>query len=140
MQSDMEQSDFIPVPHGQQDDETDASALAAAGKLQEYLGRAGNRLSAGARLETETVFAVLLSAAIRSKPNCPDRSTQQAARTVYQSVRGCIICTDETTGYKLTETGVEPFNVAAGICRLTDNGMTVTQNCTADETVLTAYN
>ena len=29
--------------------------------------------------------------------------------------------------------------MAAGICRLTDNGMTVTQNCTADETVLTAY-
>ena len=65
---------------------------------------------------------------------------QQAARTVYQSARGCIICTDETTGYKLTETGVEPLGMAAGICRLTDNGMTVTQNCTADETVLTAYN
>ena len=65
---------------------------------------------------------------------------QRAERTVYQSAHGCIICTDETTGYKLTETGVEPLGVAAGICRLTDDGMTVTQKCTADETVLTAYN
>ena len=30
--------------------------------------------------------------------------------------------------------------MAASICRLTDNGMIITQNCTADETVLTAYN
>lgn len=65
---------------------------------------------------------------------------QQAAHTVYQSARGCIICTDETTGYKLTETGVEPFNMAAGICQLTEDGMIITQKCTADETVLTAYN
>ena len=65
---------------------------------------------------------------------------QQAAHTVYQSARGCIICTDETTGYKLTETGVEPFNMAAGICQLTGDGMIITQKCTADETVLTAYN
>ena len=65
---------------------------------------------------------------------------QQAAHTVYQSARGCIICTDETTGYKLTETGVEPFNMAAGICQLTEDGMIITQKCTADETVLTVYN
>ena len=54
---------------------------------------------------------------------------QQAAHTVYQSARGCIICTDETTGYKLTETGVEPFNMAAGICQLTEDGMIITQKC-----------
>ena len=29
--------------------------------------------------------------------------------------------------------------MAAGICRLTEDGMIITQNCTADETVLTAY-
>lgn len=65
---------------------------------------------------------------------------QRAARTVYQSARGCIICTDDTTGYKLTETGAEPFNMAAGICQLTEDGMIITQKCTADETVLTVYN
>lgn len=67
------------------------------------------------------------------------KAQQQAARTVYQSARGCIICTDNATGYKLTETGVEPLGAAAGICQLTDDGMVITQNCTADQTVLTAY-
>lgn len=107
----------------------------------EYLGRAGETdylLVYDRKTETYSLCSVH-GDTVKTELTLTE-AQQQAARTVYQSVRGCIICTDETTGYKLTETGVEPLGVAAGICRLTDNGMTVTQNCTADETVLTAYN
>ena len=107
----------------------------------EYLGRAGETdylLVYDRKTETYSLCSVH-GDTVKTELTLTE-AQQQAARTVYQSVRGCIICTDETTGYKLTETGVEPFDMAAGICRLTDNGMTVTQNCTADETVLTAYN
>ena len=107
----------------------------------EYLGRAGETdylLVYDRKTETYSLCSVH-GDTIKTELTLTE-AQQQAARTVYQSARGCIICTDETTGYKLTETGVEPLGVAAGICRLTDNGMTVTQNCTADETVLTAYN
>lgn len=107
----------------------------------EYLGRAGETdylLVYDRKTETYSLCSVH-GDTVKTELTLTE-AQQQAAHTVYQSARGCIICTDETTGYKLTETGVEPFNMAAGICRLTDNGMTVTQNCTADETVLTAYN
>ena len=107
----------------------------------EYLGRAGETdylLVYDRKTETYSLCSVH-GDTVKTELTLTE-AQQQAARTVYQSVRGCIICTEETTGYKLTETGVEPFDMAAGICRLTDNGMTVTQNCTADETVLTAYN
>ncbi|WP_418371007.1 S-layer homology domain-containing protein [Agathobaculum sp.] len=107
----------------------------------EYLGRAGETdylLVYDRKTETYSLCSVH-GDTVKTKLTLTE-AQQQAAHTVYQSARGCIICTDETTGYKLTETGVEPLGVAAGICRLTDNGMTVTQNCTADETVLTAYN
>ena len=77
---------------------------------------------------------------VKTELTLTEAQQQRAARTVYQSARGCIICTDDTTGYKLTETGAEPFNMAAGICQLTEDGMIITQKCTADETVLTAYN
>ena len=77
---------------------------------------------------------------VKTELTLTEAQQQRAARTVYQSARGCIICTDDTTGYKLTETGVEPFNMAAGICQLTEDGMIITQKCTADETVLTVYN
>lgn len=107
----------------------------------EYLGRAGETdylLVYDRKTETYSLCSVH-GDTVKTELTLTE-AQQQAARTVYQSARGCIICTDETTGYKLTETGVEPLGMAAGICRLTDNGMTVTQNCTADETVLTAYN
>ena len=77
---------------------------------------------------------------VKTELTLTEAQQQRAARTVYQSARGCIICTDDTTGYKLTETGAEPFNMAAGICQLTEDGMIITQKCTADETVLTVYN
>ena len=77
---------------------------------------------------------------VKTELTLTEAQQQRAARTVYQSARGCIICTDDTTGYKLTETGVEPFNMAVGICQLTEDGMIITQKCTADETVLTVYN
>ena len=107
----------------------------------EYLGRAGETdylLVYDRKTETYSLCSVH-GDTVKTELTLTE-AQQQAAHTVYQSVRGCIICPDETTGYKLTETGVEPFDMAAGVCRLTDNGMTVTQNCTADETVLTAYN
>lgn len=107
----------------------------------EYLGRAGETdylLVYDRKTETYSLCSVH-GDTVKTELTLTE-AQQQAARTVYQSARGCIICTDETTGYKLTETGVELLGVAAGICRLTDNGMTVTQNCTVDETVLTAYN
>lgn len=107
----------------------------------EYLGRAGETdylLVYDRKTETYSLCSVH-GDTVKTELTLTE-AQQQAARTVYQSVRGCIICTDETTGYKLTETGVEPLGVAAGICRLTEDGMIITQNCTADETVLTAYN
>lgn len=107
----------------------------------EYLGRAGETdylLVYDRKMETHSLCSVH-GDTVKTELTLTE-AQQQAARTAYQSVRGCIICTDETTGYKLTETGVEPLGVAAGICRLTEDGMIITQNCTADETVLTAYN
>ena len=76
---------------------------------------------------------------VKTELTLTEAQQQRAARTVYQSARGCIICTDDTTGYKLTETGAEPLGVAADICQLTEDGMIIAQNCTADKTVLTAY-
>ena len=107
----------------------------------EYLGRAGETdylLVYDRKTETYSLCSVH-GDTVKTELTLTE-AQQQAAHTVYQSARGCIICPDETTGYKLTETGVEPLGVAAGICRLTEDGMIITQNCTADETVLTAYN
>ena len=107
----------------------------------EYLGRAGETdylLVHDRKTETYSLCSVR-GDTVKNELTLTE-AQQQAAHTVYQSARGCIICTDETTGYKLTETGVEPLGVAAGICQLTEDGMIITQNCTADETVLTAYN
>ena len=140
-QSDMEQSDFILYRMDSKTMKLTQVLSLPQESSVEYLGRAGETdylLVYDRKTETYSLCSVH-SDTVKTELTLTE-AQQQAARTVYQSARGCIICTDETTGYKLTETGVEPFNMAAGICRLTDNGMTVTQNCTADETVLTAYN
>ena len=140
-QSDMEQSDFILYRMDSKTMKLTQVLSLPQESSVEYLGRAGETdylLVYDRKTETYSLCSVR-GDTVKTELTLTE-AQQQAARTVYQSVRGCIICTDETTGYKLTETGVEPFDMAAGICRLTDNGMTVTQNCTADETVLTAYN
>ncbi len=140
-QSDIEQSDFILYRMDSKTMKLTQVLSLPKESSVEYLGRAGETdylLVYDRKTETYSLCSVHGDTVKTELPLT--EAQQQAARTVYQSVRGCIICTDETTGYKLTETGVEPLGVAAGICRLTDNGMTVTQNCTADETVLTAYN
>lgn len=139
-QSDMEQSFILYRMDSKTMALTQVLSLPQESSV-EYLGRVGETdylLVYDRKTETYSLCSVH-GDTVKTELTLTE-AQQQAARTVYQSVRGCIICTDETTGYKLTETGVEPFNMAAGICRLTDNGMTVTQNCTADETVLTAYN
>lgn len=140
-QSDMEQSDFILYRMDSKTMKLTQVLSLPKESSVEYLGRAGETdylLVHDRKTETYSLCSVR-GDTVKTELTLTE-AQQQAARTVYQSARGCIICTDETTGYKLTETGVEPLGVAAGICRLTDNGMTVTQNCTADETVLTAYN
>lgn len=140
-QSDMEQSDFILYRMDSKTMKLTQVLSLPQESSVEYLGRAGETdylLVYDRKMETYSLCSVH-GDTVKTELTLTE-AQQQAARTVYQSARGCIICTDETTGYKLTETGVEPLGVAAGICRLTDNGMTVTQNCTADETVLTAYN
>ena len=140
-QSDMEQSDFILYRMDSKTMKLTQVLSLPQESFVEYLGRAGETdylLVHDRKTETYSLCSVHGDTVKTELPLT--EAQQQAARTVYQSVRGCIICTDETTGYKLTETGVEPLGVAAGICRLTDNGMIITQNCTADETVLTAYN
>lgn len=140
-QSDMEQLDFILYRMDSKTMELTQVLSLPQESSVEYLGRAGETdylLVYDRKTETYSLCSVH-GDTVKTELTLTE-AQQQAARTVYQSVRGCIICTDETTGYKLTETGVEPLGVAAGICRLTDNGVTVTQNCTADETVLTAYN
>lgn len=140
-QSDMEQSDFILYRMDSKTMKLTQVLSLPQKSSVEYLGRAGETdylLVYDRKTETYSLCSVH-GDTVKTELTLTE-AQQQAARTVYQSARGCIICTDETTGYKLTETGVEPLGVAAGICRLTDNGMTVTQNCTADETVLTAYN
>ena len=140
-QSDMEQSDFILYRMDSKTMKLTQVLSLPQESSVEYLGRAGETdylLVYDRKTETYSLRSVH-GDTVKTELTLTE-AQQQAARTVYQSARGCIICTDETTGYKLTETGVEPLGVAAGICRLTDNGMTVTQNCTADETVLTAYN
>lgn len=108
----------------------------------EYLSSAGETdylLVYDRKTETYSLCSVH-GDTVKTELPLTEAQQQRAARTVYQCARGCIICTDDTTGYKLTETGAEPFDMAAGICRLTEDGMIITQNCTADETVLTAYN
>lgn len=140
-QSDMEQSDFILYRMDSKTMKLTQVLSLPQESSVEYLGRAGETdylLVYDRKTETYSLCSVH-GDTVKTELTLTE-AQQQAAHTVYQSVRGCIICPDETTGYKLTETGVEPLGVAAGICRLTDNGMTVTQNCTADETVLTAYN
>ena len=140
-QSDMEQSDFILYRMDSKTMKLTQVLSLPQESSVEYLGRAGETdylLVYDRKTETYSLCSVH-GDTVKTELTLTE-AQQQAARTVYQSARGCIICTDEATGYKLTETGVEPLGVAAGICRLTDNGMTVTQNCTADETVLTAYN
>lgn len=140
-QSDMEQSDFILYRMDSKTMKLTQVLSLPQESSVEYLGRAGETdylLVYDRKTETYSLCSVH-GDTVKTELTLTE-AQQQAARTVYQSARGCIICTDETTGYKLTEIGVEPLGVAAGICRLTDNGMTVTQNCTADETVLTAYN
>ena len=140
-QSDMEQSNFILYRMDSKTMKLTQVLSLPQESSVEYLGRAGETdyLLVYDR-ETETYSLCSVHGDTVKTELTLTEAQQQAARTVYQSARGCIICTDETTGYKLTETGVEPLGVAAGICRLTEDGMTVTQNCTADETVLTAYN
>ena len=140
-QSDMRQSDFILYRMDSKTMKLTQVLSLPQESSVEYLGRAGETdylLVYDQKTETYSLCSVH-GDTVKTELTLTE-AQQQAARTVYQSARGCIICTDETTGYKLTETGVEPLGAAAGICRLTDNGMTVTQNCTADETVLTAYN
>ena len=140
-QSDMEQSDFILYRMDSKTMKLMQVLSLPQESSVEYLGRAGETdylLVYDRKTETYSLCSVH-GDTVKTELTLTE-AQQQAARTVYQSARGCIICTDETTGYKLTETGVELLGVAAGICRLTDNGMTVTQNCTVDETVLTAYN
>lgn len=140
-QSDMEQSNFILYRMDSKTMKLTQVLSLPQESSVEYLGRAGETdylLVYDRKTETYSLCSVH-GDTVKTELTLTE-AQQQAARTVYQSARGCIICADETTGYKLTETGVEPLGVAAGICRLTDNGMTVTQNCTADETVLTAYN
>lgn len=140
-QSDMEQSDFILYRMDSKTMKLTQVLSLPQESSVEYLGRAGETdylLVHDRKTETYSLCSVH-GDTVKTELTLTE-AQQQAARTVYQSARGCIICTDETTGYKLTETGVEPLGVAAGICRLTDNGMIITQNCTADETVLTAYN
>lgn len=140
-QSDMEQSDFILYRMDSKTMKLTQVLSLPQESSVEYLSRAGETdylLVYDRKTETYSLCSVR-GDTVKTELTLTE-AQQQAAHTVYQSARGCIICTDETTGYKLTETGVEPLGVAVGICRLTDNGMTVTQNCTADETVLTAYN
>ncbi len=140
-QSDMRQSDFILYRMDSKTMKLTQVLSLPQESSVEYLGRAGETdylLVYDQKTETYSLCSVH-GDTVKTELTLTE-AQQQAARTVYQSARGCIICTDETTGYKLTETGVEPLGVAAGICRLTEDGMTVTQNCTADETVLTAYN
>ena len=140
-QRNMEQSDFILYRMDSKTMKLTQVLSLPQESSVEYLGRAGETdylLVYDRKTETYSLRSVH-GDTVKTELTLTE-AQQQAARTVYQSARGCIICTDETTGYKLTKTGVEPLGVAAGICRLTDNGMTVTQNCTADETVLTAYN
>ena len=140
-QSDMEQSNFILYRMDSKTMQLTQVLSLPKESSVEYLGRAGETdylLVHDRKTETYSLCSVH-GDTVKTELTLTE-AQQQAARTVYQSARGCIICTDETTGYKLTETGVEPLGVASGICRLTDNGMIITQNCTADETVLTAYN
>lgn len=140
-QSDMEQSNFILYRMDSKTMKLTQVLSLPKESSVEYLGRAGETdylLVYDRKTETYSLCSVHGDTVKTELPLT--EAQQQAAHTVYQSARGCIICTDETTGYKLTETGVEPLGVAASICRLTDNGMIITQNCTADETVLTAYN
>lgn len=140
-QSDMEQSNFILYRMDSKTMKLTQVLSLPQESSVEYLGRAGETdylLVYDRKTETYSLCSVH-GDTVKTELILTE-AQQQAARTVYQSVRGCIICTDETTGYKLTETGVEPLGVAAGICRLTEDGMIITQNCTADETVLTAYN
>ena len=140
-QSDMEQSNFILYRMDSKTMKLTQVLSLPQESSVEYLGRAGETdylLVYDRKTETYSLCSVHGDTVKTELPLT--EAQQQAAHTVYQSARGCIICTDETTGYKLTETGVEPLGVAAGICRLTEDGMIITQNCTADETVLTAYN
>lgn len=140
-QSDMEQSNFILYRMDSKTMKLTQVLSLPKESSVEYLGSAGETdylLVYDRKTETYSLCSVHGDTVKTELPLT--EAQQQAAHTVYQSARGCIICTDETTGYKLTETGVEPLGVAAGICQLTEDGMTVTQNCTADETVLTAYN
>lgn len=140
-QSDMEQSDLTLYRMDSKTMKLTQVLSLPKESSVEYLGSAGETdylLVYDRKTETYSLCSVR-GDTVKNELTLTE-AQQQAAHTVYQSAHGCIICTDETTGYKLTETGVEPLGVAAGICRLTDNGMTVTQNCTADETVLTAYN
>ena len=140
-QSDMEQLDFILYRMDSKTMKLTQVLSLPKESSVEYLGRAGETdylLVHDRKTETYSLCSVHGDTVKTELPLT--EAQQQAAHTVYQNARGCIICTDETTGYKLTETGVEPLGVAAGICQLTEDGMTVTQNCTADETVLTAYN
>lgn len=140
-QSDMEQSDLTLYRMDNKTMKLTQVLSLPKESSVEYLGRAGGTdylLVYDRKTETYSLCSVHGDAVKTELPLT--EAQQQAAHTVYQSARGCIICTDETTGYKLTETGVEPLGVAAGICQLTEDGMIITQNCTADETVLTAYN
>lgn len=140
-QSDMEQSDFILYRMDSKTMKLTQVLSLPQESSVEYLGRAGETdylLVYDRKTETYSLCSVHGDTVKTELPLT--EAQQQAAHTVYQSARGCIICTDETTGYKLTETGVEPLGVAAGICQLTEDGMIITQKCTADETVLTAYN
>lgn len=140
-QSDMEQSDLTLYRMDSKTMKLTQVLSLPKESSVEYLGSAGETdylLVYDRKTETYSLCSVH-DDTVKTELTLTE-AQQQAAHTVYQSARGCIICTDETTGYKLTETGVEPLGVAAGICQLTEDGMIITQNCTADETVLTAYN
>ena len=85
----------------------------------EYLGSAGETdylLIFNKETETYSLCSVR-SDTVKTELTLTEAQQQRAERTVYQSAHGCIICTDETTSYKLTETGVEPLawqRVSAG--------------------------
>ena len=108
----------------------------------QYLGRAGETdylLVDDKRAETQSLYAVRGNTASVALENLTQAQSSEAMHTVSQCARGCIFRTDDNTAYRLTETGAERLNLSAGSCRVTEDGMILTENRMADKTVLTAY-
>lgn len=103
-QSDMEQSDFILYRMDSKTMKLTQVLSLPQESSVEYLGRAGETdylLVYDRKTETYSLCSVH-GDTVKTELTLTE-AQQQAAHTVYQSVRGCIICPDETTGYKLTE-------------------------------------